>query len=414
VVTCAGTLGQPTAPVIVAATLQGTSIAHVTTLEGVNVAAGSANSGFATLLVDVDTPTACFFDISPSAVQGQQVASAGSVSLPTNASGAFGVITGGSDRMNMSWFSRSGTGTGNLTATSFMDPMSSYYFIDGALGPDGTPYAVFGRSSDATLALLSRPAGGGSFTVGTVYPALTNYVSRLVVDAGKAPHFLGWVPGQGLVDSPQGQALVTLLPSTLTQAPSAWRPTRPGGVDFAVSVILADGVHVLRRGTGSSFDDVPVPGTPAANASVSAGPIICDGGVCNQVPQMGDFASSAALARASDGTLWLVTIRAHLDRTIPYRNGTGEACTCQATLVAANDHSTETVAVQRIAPGATAPSAILWSQNLSLQPWASIVATNVTLDASLFGSSLFVTILNSDSTISGGSVSYYVLDTTAL
>jgi YD repeat-containing protein len=62
----------------------------------------------------------------------------------------------------------------------------------------------------------------------------------------------------------------------------------------------------------------------------------------------------------------------------------------------------------------TAPSAILWSQNLSLQPWTSIVATNVTLDMSLFGSSLFLTILNSDSTLSGGSVSYYVLDTTAL
>lgn len=79
-----------------------------------------------------------------------------------------------------------------------------------------------------------------------------------------------------------------------------------------------------------------------------------------------------------------MTIRAHLDRTIPHQNGTGEACTCQATLVPADDHSTE------------------------------IVVTNMTLDASLVGSSLFLTILNSDSTISGGSVSYYVLDTTAL
>jgi hypothetical protein len=43
-----------------------------------------------------------------------------------------------------------------------------------------------------------------------------------------------------------------------------------------------------------------------------------------------------------------------------------------------------------------------------------VAATNMILDASLFGSSLLFTILNSDSTISGGSVSYYVLDTTAL
>jgi hypothetical protein len=345
-------------------------------------------------------------------VQVQQLASAESISLPTNANGAFGVITGGADTTSVSWSARSGTGTGKLTATSVMDTISSSRFIDGALGPDGTPYAVFARS-DTTLALLSRPAGGGAFTVATVYPMLTAYWPRLAVDAAKAPHFLSWIPDQGLVDSPQGQALVTLFPSTLQQAPP-WRPTRPGGVDFAVSVILADGVHVLRRGTGSAFDDIPIPGSPATNAYVSLNAIPCNGGTCSAVTQMGDFASSAALARASDGTLWLVTIRDHLDRSIPYKYNGGEACQCQATLVPADDHSTRTVAVQRIAPGATAPSAILWSQNLSLQPWTSIVANDLTLDVSFLGSSLFLTILDSATTGSARTVSYEVIDTTAL
>ena len=293
-----------------------------------------------------------------------------------------------------------------------MDTMSSSSFIDVALGPDGTQYAVFGRS-DTTLALLSRPAGGGAFAVATVYPMLTPYWPRLVVDAGKAPHFLSWIPDQGLFDSPQGQALVALFPSTLEQAPP-WRPTRPGGLDFAVSVSLVDGVHVLRRGTGSAFDDIPIPGTPATNATVSQSPIPCDGGTCSPVTQRGDFASSAALARAGDGTLWLVTIRDHLDRSIPYKYNGGEACQCQATLVPADDHSTRTLAVQRIAPGATAPSAILWSQVVSLQPWTSIEANALTLDASFFGSSLFFTIVNSATAPSLVTVSYYVMDATAL
>jgi hypothetical protein len=408
--TCSGTLGQPTAPVIVTATLRCNNTSDGP--QQVSVGAGSANSGFVALLGDIAVAPGFFFDISPSAVQVQQVPSGDAISLPSNASGAFGVLSAGVDRGSISWSSRSGTGTGQLTATTAMDTMSSSSFIDGALGPDGTQYAAFERS-DTTLALLSRQAGGSAFAVSTVYSMLTPYWPRLVVDAGKAPHFLSWIPAQGLVDSPQGQALVTLFPSTLQQAPP-WRPTRPGGLDFAVSVMLADGVHVLRRGTGSAFDDIPIPGTPATNAYVSLSPITCDGGICNQVTQMGDYASSAALARASDGTLWLVTFRDHLDRTIPYKYNGGEACQCQATLVPADDHSTHTLAVQRIAPGATAPSAILWSQDVSEQPWTSIAANTLILDASFLGSSLFFTIMNSAAAPSLVTVSYYVMDTTGL
>jgi hypothetical protein len=294
-----------------------------------------------------------------------------------------------------------------------MDTMSPSSFIDGALGPDGAQYAVVARS-DATLALLSRPAGGSAFTVAMVYPMLTPYWPTLAVDAGKAPHFLSWIPAQGLVDSPQGQALVTLFPSTVQQAPP-WRPTRPGGLDFAVSVILPDAVHVLRRGTDSAFDDIPIPETPATSAYVSLGAIPCNAGAtCSTVTQMGDFATSAALARASDGTLWLVTIRDHLARSIPYKYDGGEACQCHATLVPADDHSTRSVAVQRIAPGATAPSAILWSQSRPLSPWTTIIATNVSLDVSMFGSSLFLTIVDSATSAIARTVSYQVIDTTAL
>ena len=112
--TCSGTLGQPTAPVIVAATLQCND-----TLGGisqVSVGAGSATSGFVALLGDVGVVPGFFFDISPSAVQVQQVPSGDAIGLPTNASGAFGVMTSGVDRGSVSWSSRSGTGTGQLTA----------------------------------------------------------------------------------------------------------------------------------------------------------------------------------------------------------------------------------------------------------------------------------------------------------
>jgi hypothetical protein len=83
-------------------------------------------------------------------------------------------------------------------------------------------------------------------------------------------------------------------------------------------------------------------------------------------------------------------------------------------LVPADDHSTRTVAVQRIAPGASAPSAILWSQDLGLKPWSTLVASNGTLDVSFFGSSLFVTILDPATSPYPTTASYLAIDTTAL
>jgi hypothetical protein len=403
-VTCSGALAQATAPVIVAATLQCTALIGV---EQVSVAAESANTGSVAMMGDHPLNPAFFFDISPSAVQVQPLGTTNLVSLPANAAGAFGAIIGGPDATSVSWSSRSGASTtGKLTPTSVMDTVSSSRFLEGAVGPDGTPYALFVRP-DSTLGLLSRPASGSAFTTAAAFPMLTPYTAHLAVDAGKVPHFLAWVPLQGLVDSPQGQALVTLFPSTLAQPPT-WRLTRPGGLDFAVSALMADAVHVLRRGTGSTFDDIPIPGTPATSAPVSS-LTYCTSSSCPNGAQMGDFASSAALAEAGDGTLWLVTIRDHLDRTIPWKYANSEACQCQATLVPADDHSTRTLAVQKIAPGATAPSAVLWSQDLALQPWTTIQANDRTLDVSFFGSSLFLTVVDSTTT-----VSYDVVDTTGL
>jgi hypothetical protein len=170
--------------------------------------------------------------------------------------------------------------------------------------------------------------------------------------------------------------------------------------------MVDDGVHVLRA-TGSTADDIPVPGTPPTNALVMFS-FTCNSGICPTVTQAGDFASSAAVAEASDGTLWLVTIREHLDRVIAYKYDGGEACQCRPPSQPGPDPSTEMLAVQRIAPGSKTPSAIVWSQDRPVQPWSSFAANDATLDVSFFGSSLFVTIA------SGRTVSYQVIDTSSL
>ena len=133
------------------------------------------------------------------------------------------------------------------------------------------------------------------------------------------------------------------------------------------------------------------------------------------VTQSGDLSQGHALAQAGDGTLWLATVRDHVDRTATYENSTGpgDACqcwgNCGGNFAPKDDLSSSTLAIQRIPSGATAPSGILWSLDLGLRPWAYYSVTNETMSASFAGSLLFLAILAPDK-----DVHYLVLDTANL
>lgn len=182
-----------------------------------------------------------------------------------------------------------------------------------------------------------------------------------------------------------------------------------------MAMSLADGVHVVRPRADGAFDDIRIPATIPLYYTVPSGLIPCESFECPTVTQSGDFSRGHALAQAGDGTLWLATVRDHVDRTATYEysTGPGDACQCWGNyggdFAPKDDLSSSTLAIQRIPSGATAPSGILWSLDLGLRPWAYYSVTNETMSASFAGSLLFLAILAPDK-----DVHYLVLDTANL
>ena len=165
----------------------------------------------------------------------------------------------------------------------------------------------------------------------------------------------------------------------------------------------------MRQRADSAFDDIPIPSTPPT-PSVPFSSFPCTTPLdCTTQAQFGDFARGGALAEASDGTLWLATVRDHVDRTASYQATVSGVCQCAANLAPAGDRSTSTLVIQAIAPDSTVPSSILWSHDLGLTPWTSFLVNSTTMSASFSGSLLYLAILGVD-----GDVHYFVIDTAGL
>jgi hypothetical protein len=406
-VTCTAVMGAAVAPVVVTASLSCTNHA-----DQINVAPGAGTSGFVALTAPLNGAPSFFFDISASIAKVEQI-------LPdvienhmvTNATGALAVVQTLRGSGTAFWLSRDPAGSSPAWVSSpITDTMLPSGTIACAIAPDATQYAAFLLAPDANLAVAKRQVGGSTFATTTVSPASSASESVLAVDAAGALHVLYWISAQGLVDSQPGQALVTALASTTGAMPRSMQGVRPSGLGVALAVLLDDGIHVIRRGASAAFDDIPISGTKPSYFSVPIGPIPCTMPPgCSSQNQSGDGVRAQALAQAADGTLWLVTVRDHVDRTVQLQITTNEACQCAVELDNADDRSSSVLVVQKIAPGATTPSAILWSLDLALPPWTSLSVSNTMLSASAGGAYLFLAIRGSD-----GKVQYLVLDTTGL
>jgi hypothetical protein len=279
-----------------------------------------------------------------------------------------------------------------------------------AIAPDGTEYAAFILYPWGTLAVATRAAGGSTFETTLLSPAAEAWESVLAVDADSALHVFYWIGNQGLVDSQPGHDLVTALASSTSASPTSMQGAQPNGLGVAVSVQLSDGIHVIRRAPSGVFDDIPIARTKPSSYSVPTGLVPCTlAPGCLSLLQTGDSARAHALAQAADGTLWLATVRDHIDRLAALKPATSDPCQCMVDLVAGDDHGSTVLAVQKIAPGSTTPSDILWSDLINPPPWAAIHASSTMLGASISGAYLFLAVRLDD-----GKVRYLVLDTTRL
>jgi len=405
-VSCFATAVPTAAPVVVAATLscQGP-------IDHVSVAAGTGTNGYVTLGANSGLQPSFFFDIGTLATTVEQILpDALEIHMVSNAKGALGVVETLRSSGTALWLTRTlagGTPTWEAsTITGIMWPSDT---IEAALGPDGSQVAAFWTSPNLDFALATRPPGGNAFSTATLAPAGTVGQNLLTVDATGAPHLMYWATGQGLLDLQPGKALVTALASTSSAQPTSMQGARPSGQGIAVAISLADSVHVVRKRADGAFDDIPIPATIPLAYSVPRETISCALSYCPTVTQSGDFSRGQALAQAGDGTLWLVTVRDHVDRTARYEVTTSPACQCYAKRAPEDDRSSSTVVVQRIPLGAAAPSSILWSLDLGLLPWTDYSVTKETMSASFAGSLLFLSILAPDH-----NVHYLVLDTTNL
>ena len=116
------------------------------------------------------------------------------------------------------------------------------------------------------------------------------------------------------------------------------------------------------------------------------------------------------LVEATDGTLWLATVRSHIDRTIVFKGShpvTALECDCTISS-STNDRSTVSLALQRIAPGAMAPSDILWSVPLRYERGGFAVSNG--LDATMSGAWIFLVVDEP----SPDEVHYVVVDTSKI
>jgi len=405
---CSVAFGQATAPVVVAATLSCSN----GVIEQVEVGAGTGSNGFVSLGANMGLTPSYFFDIGTTAARVEPIAAdAIDIRMANNRGGAVGIAETVRGAGTPRWFSRSVTGANaTWTSTAINDSMLPSAPIAAALGPDGTRYAAFLQLQQGTakVALATQPAAGGAFTTTALVPETSDTESYLAVEATGTPHVLYWVPMQGLVDWQPGRSLVTALASNNSTFPSAIQTVRPNDGTVALSLLLGDGVHVVRRRADGMFDEIALPFLPTPFPP----PIItsCNAGLnCPSVTQQGDFARGQALAAASDGTLWLATVRDHLDRLVSYTRGTGGACQCTADPMGPDDKSWSKLAIQKIAAGSTTPSDVLWSVDLGAHPWIPFTVNNNTLSASFAGTMMFVSVIGPD-----GHVRYFVVDTATL
>jgi hypothetical protein len=387
-------------------------------IDHVSVAAGTGTNGYVTLGATSGLQPSFFFDVGASAATVEQILpDASEIHMVSNGKGVLGVVETSRGSGTARWLTRTlPGGTPTWVSSSVTDIMWPSGSIEAALGPDGSQYAAFSISPNMDFALATRPPGGSAFSTVTLAPAGTVGQNVLGVDANGAAHLMYWAAGQGLVDLQPGKALVTALASTSSTPPISMQGARPSGQGIAMAMSLADGVHVVRPRTDGAFDDIPIPATIPFSYTVPPGLIPCVSFGCPTVTQSGDFSRGGhALAQAGDGTLWLATVRDHVDRTATYERptGPGDACQCWGNyggnFAPKDDLSSSTLVIQRIPSGATAPSGILWSLDLGLRPWAYYSVTNETMSASFAGSLLFLAILAPDN-----DVHYLVIDTANL
>jgi len=411
-VTCTATFSSDGASVVVVATLSCTS-----PVGQVNVAAGTGTNGFVSLMVPVNGEDArssapFFFDLGASSAKvGQIQPEVVENCMAGNALSVLGVVEELPGNGTALWLSPAAGASSpawvSSKVTITMQPESP---IACAIGPDGTEYAAFILYPQGTLAVATRPAGGSTFDTTLLSPAAEGWADVLAVDAAGALHVFYWIANQGLVDARPGQDLVTALASSTSGTPASMQVAQPNGLGVAVSVQIDDGIHVVRQSPSGAFDDIPIPRTKPSSYPVPTGLVSCTTAPgCLSLLQTGDSARAHALAQAADGTLWLVTVRDHIDRLARLETTTNDPCRCLVDLVGGDDHSSTTLAVQKIAPGATTPSDILWSYYINPAPWTALYASSTMLSASIAGAYLFLAVRTDD-----GNVRYLVLDTSGL
>ena len=421
---CSASFSTPAPPVTVEAHLSCTSPAWVLSPA---VAAGAGSNGFVLLTYNAGSATgaypAIFFDIGTTAAQVTTISpDAPSAFLTSSATGVPAVVEQATPAGGPSctWLTRTAGGTAPAwTSSTFSNNTdaagSSLWLADNAIGPDGAQYVLgvqlLGYDQPFLTMLATRRTGDSAFAITTDLPAESTQ-GVLNVDAAGVPHASYWKYGIGLFDWQPGQGQdVVILPST--SANPVLGHVRPSGLGLALSAYLNDGIHVLRRKAGGTFDDILVPGsappTPIRSYSYTCYLLGSDSVDCANKSETYDTVGLPHhLVEAADGTLWLVTVRSHIDRTIIFQ-GSHVLTNCECTTSSyTNDHSTVTLALQRIAPGATAPSDILWS--VPLRYASSAFALSNGLDATMSGTRIFIAVGEP----SPDEVHYVVVDTSKI
>jgi hypothetical protein len=417
-VNCGATFIPSIAPVAVSASIScspsslvSVSVAAGTGTHGLVLANAGANGAYPAFLFDMDNSTSDVEQISPDSSDARVISNAAGV--PT----VVEIPRGGS----LVWQTRAPVGTvpawTSRTVAAIPSDPGTYQVIDGAIGPDAAEYVLYGTTNNtgSALNLATRPLGSGAFTstvLSTTWPR-----SVLTVDTSKAPHVSYWDDSQGLLDWQPTQGVVVALPrqSTLTSL----QRVRPSGVGVVLSLATDDGIHVVRRNADSVFDDIPIPSTVPTPSLDNRSSFPCSPmPSCPSLNQLGDYARGHALAGAADGTLWLATVRDHLDRSLQAQHTTAEACFCSwpVPTAAADRASSSSLAVQRIDPRSKTPSSILWSIDLGLalgDTWFVGPNNATVMDATLSGSLLFLAVRAPNPRVPT-EARYFVIDTSGL
>ena len=398
-IVCSATYATPVPPVAVDASLSCTGSGSPFIL---SVASGPGPNGFVAVsesMTGTGASPSFLFDLGATSARVEQISSDAVFTFLTSSAAGVpaSVLQTPGGTSNITWLTRAAAGTTPAWTSSTVTDSGSYLW-DGAIAPDGSQYVLYRRYGDAgsgTLMLAKRSADGSAFTSTAVTddPAQVGSWSTLAVDAAGEPHVSFWAIGTGLFDWQPGKAAVSAFAYSGSSTLWSLRAVRPGGVGLAFSLTLDEGLHVVRRRADAGFDDIPIPssGQPTSVSSASHS-YSCYGGSppCPPKSESGDFAGSHRLVEAADGTLWLAYVSIHLDRTITFKgsNPNGPVCTCAAQILLGNDHSTSTLVLRRIAPGATVASGVLWSVDLG--NIAGLDYPSSIMNATLSGSMIFL------------------------